>query len=368
MKNTSLFLKKYLPKPAIIMFIIALICAVIHLFAIIFSGFADFFNRTVAAFFRLVLAKLTGWLPISFAEIAIICLPLIIGIIVFFAIKAFKKGKENGLRYLCGFFAVITLFYSSFILTFACGYRAQPIEKKLALERKSVTAEELEYTTIIVMQKLNELANETEYGKDGFSDMPYSYKELNKKLNAAYKSFAEEHTIIQNMSSKVKPIILSEPMTYTHISGVYTFFTGEANVNTNYPEYNLPYTMAHEMAHQRGIAPENEANFVAFLVCLESGDTYIQYSAYLNMFEYLTDALYSADKERYMSVIEELSDNVLNELIAYSDFFDKYRDNVAADISGTVNNSYLTSQGQTAGTRSYGLVVDLAVAYYRQKG
>jgi hypothetical protein len=122
--------------------------------------------------------------------------------------------------------------------------------------------------------------------------------------------------------------------------------------------------MAHEMAHQRGIAPENEANFVAFLICIESDDEYIKYSAYFNMFEYLSDALYSADKDAYKSVAKELNEKVREELIAYSDFFDKYRDNVAADVSGSVNNSYLQSQGQTQGTRSYGLVVDLTVAYY----
>ena len=50
------------------------------------------------------------------------------------------------------------------------------------------------------------------------------------------------------------------------------------------------------------------------------------------------------------------------ELRAYSMFFDKYRDTVVADVSEAVNNTYLVIQG-TEGTRSYGMVVDLAVAY-----
>ena len=86
------------------------------------------------------------------------------------------------------------------------------------------------------------------------------------------------------------------------------------------------------------------------------------------MFEYLSSALYSADKDMYKELVRELDDRVALELIAYSKFFDKYRDNVAADVSGAVNNSYLQSQGQGAGTKSYGLVVDLAVAYYKQRG
>jgi len=160
-------------------------------------------------------------------------------------------------------------------------------------------------------------------------------------------------------------VILSEPMTYTHIAGVYSFFTGEANVNTNFPDYTIPFTVAHELAHQRGIAREDEANFVAFLVCKESDDPYIRYSGYLNLFEYVSSALYSADQELYAKVASTLNTDVRYELMAYSKFFDKYRDSVAADVSGAVNDAYLKLQG-TEGTRSYGLVVDLAVAYYKK--
>ena len=42
--------------------------------------------------------------------------------------------------------------------------------------------------------------------------------------------------------------------------------------------------------------------------------------------------------------------------------FNKYADSVASDVSGAINNTFLTIQG-TEGTKSYGMVVDLAVAY-----
>jgi hypothetical protein len=53
-------------------------------------------------------------------------------------------------------------------------------------------------------------------------------------------------------------------------------------------------------------------------------------------------------------------------MLAYNNFFDKYEKNVVATVSNTVNNGFLQSQGQSAGTRSYGMVVDLAVAYYKE--
>ena len=148
-------------------------------------------------------------------------------------------------------------------------------------------------------------------------------------------------------------------MTYTRTSPAFIrFFTGEANLNTNYPDYILPYTAAHELAHQRGIARENEANFVAFLVCMESDDPYIRYSALMNMYEYVANALYSASSDYYYSAVSYLDIRAKYEMSAYSDFFDKYRDSTAASVTGAINNTYLVLQG-TEGTKSYGMVVDL---------
>jgi hypothetical protein len=128
----------------------------------------------------------------------------------------------------------------------------------------------------------------------------------------------------------------------------------------------VPYTAAHELAHQRGVAREDEANFVAYLVCIESDDAYIRYSAYLNLYEYVASALYKASPELYTKVQTSLDKRVRYEMKAYSEFFEQYRDSVASEISGVVNDTYLTIQG-TPGTASYGMVVDLAVAYYKAK-
>ena len=51
-------------------------------------------------------------------------------------------------------------------------------------------------------------------------------------------------------------------------------------------------------------------------------------------------------------------------MVAYSEFFDKYRDAKAGEVSSAINNAYLVANGNPAGTKSYGLVVDLAVAYF----
>jgi hypothetical protein len=73
--------------------------------------------------------------------------------------------------------------------------------------------------------------------------------------------------------------------------------------------------------------------------------------------------LSSADAELYKRVYEYMPKELREEYIAYSAFFDKYRENVAATVSTTVNNAYITSHNQPQGVKSYGLVVDLVAAY-----
>ena len=152
---------------------------------------------------------------------------------------------------------------------------------------------------------------------------------MTTKLNTAYDSLATKYDFIQTFNSRPKQVVLSEPWTYTHISGVYTFFTGEANVNINFPDYTIPYTCAHEMAHQRGISREDEANFIAFLICAESDDPYRRYSGFLSLYEYVRNALYTADATLYTDVAKSVALSAKYEMASYSEFFDKYKENVA---------------------------------------
>lgn len=359
-------ISRYCPLWCIILYAMALLCLFFNIISLNSVAFSDWFNGGIAAGFRYALSALTGWIPFSIGETSVICMPVIAVILVFRAIRLSKGELDKAVRYLSGLLAVCTLFYSLFVLTFSTAYRGTALEDKLGLTRKRVTAEELRDTAELLLQRANEYADaDVTYLRDGSSDMVYSLDELNEKLNSAYLLSAEKYPFIQKMTSNVKEVALSELMSYTHITGVYTYFTGESNINCVFPDYTIPFTMAHEMAHQRGIAREDEANFVAFLVCLESEDNYIRYSAYLNMYEYVSNALYRADKELYSTVASKKSARISAEQSAYNEFFAKYRDSVASDVADSVNDAYLKDQGQAAGAQSYGLVVDLTVAYYK---
>lgn len=358
--------KLKLPLVCKIIYAIAAVCAVLYVCFIFSPEFSDFFNKYVSPYVRGTLATLTGWIPFSLSEFLLLMVPAIVIAVIVLGVKKYASSWRNAAVFSLAVLSIAAYVFSTFTLGFVPAYRGSTLDKKMGLDKKPVSAEELLDTTLTVIDELTVLEEEIKFKTDGFSVMPYGYNELNDKLMEAYDKTCEKYSFIQNLNSNVKRIMLSEPMTYTHISGIYTFFTGEANINTNFPDYTIPYTAAHELAHQRGIAREDEANFVAFLVCKESDDVYIRYSAYLNMYEYLRNALYSANKDYYLSAYYYVPLNCQKEMAAYSKFFDKYRDNVAEKVSETVNNTFLTING-TEGTKSYGMVVDLAVAYYKEK-
>jgi hypothetical protein len=342
------------------------ICVILYIVMMNSVAFSDWFNGTVSAALRTGFAALTSWIPFSVGELVIWLLPLLLFLVLRHAIRRRCDTWRTAMVYVGILLSVVATLFSVFVLNFAAGYRGSTLDQKLDLERRKVSAEELYDTAVILINAINRETAEIEFYKDDFSIMPYTMEDMNRKLATAYGGFAADHTFISHTNSRVKPVLVSEVMSYMHITGVYSFFTGEANINVNFPDYTIPYTAAHELAHQRGIAREDEANFVAFLVCIDADDPYIRYSGYLNVYEYVANALWKADKDLYYKAVAHLNSEVKAEMTAYNRFYDKYKESTVSQVSGTINNSYLQSQG-TPGTKSYGMVVDLTVAYYKNR-
>lgn len=356
--------KRRLPRFAVGFYIAGAASFLLFAAFLISERFSDFFNRYIGSVLRAVLAHTTSWIPFSLAEMFVILIPVMLVFIVIFATKKYSDTWHDVLIYCGTMLSFVALLFSVFTVGFSPAYRGSTLDKKLGIERREVSAEELYETALVLVDGINAEISRVAFENNGASIMPYSYDVMNDKLLEAYSLACDKYPFVQRLRSRLKPVMLSDLMSYTHITGVYSFFTGEANINIAFPDYTIPYTAAHELSHQRGIAREDEANFMAFLVCMESDDAYIRYSAYLNLYEYVSSALYTASPELYTLARAELSRDAIGEMGAYSEFYDKYRDSVASDVSNAVNNTFLVMQG-TEGTRSYGMVVDLAVAYYK---
>ena len=331
------------------------------------SAFSEFVCTGISAALRKALAFATSFAPFS------VCEALAVAAVLYIIVRAVTYAARRDKFRKTLFFKRVTsaalVIASCVYMSYAVLFTRKPVNEYIGLDREEVSADDLTLACGYVTDKLNGLVERREvyFDPEDFSEMPYSFSELGDKVNAAYASLTqkEEYSFLTKMNVKAKPLLVSKYMTYTHMSGVYTPVTGEANINLNYPDYVIAFTYAHELAHQRGVAPEDEANFMAYLVLLESDDPYLNYSAYRYVLDYLQGALFTADYDKCVEVVRGTAPEILREETAYSAFFDKYRDSGASKVADVVNDTNLKLNDQTAGVRSYGLVTDLVVAHIK---
>ena len=355
--------KKYVPTATWIFLAVAVLSLIVLAIMKNSVAVADAINGTTGKAIRFVLTSIFNVFPFSFTETLILLSPVLLALVIILCVRAGKRGIDKLTRTVCVYLCVVITIFSSFVFGYEASYYGSSIEKNIGFERKDVSVEELKETALILLDHVKAELDEIGYVESGSSVMPYRFSEMSDKLNDAYEKFCEKYPMYQSMYSRLKPIMLSEPWTYTHISGLYSFFTGEANINVNYPDFIVVSTAAHEMSHQRGMGKEDECDFASFLVCTMSDDPYIRYCGYLENYRLVVSKLYTADNGAWFEVRSQEDGRIAKELSAFSKFFDKYRENVAAKVNDAVNNAYIQSHNQPAGVKSYGLVVDLIVNY-----
>jgi hypothetical protein len=172
----------------------------------------------------------------------------------------------------------------------------------------------------------------------------------------------KEYDWLSGVYSTPKPVLLSDLMSYTNMAGIFSAYTMEANYNADMTQYNLPFSISHELAHVKGILRENEANFIAYLNCRNAKDADIYYAGMLSGWVYCGNELIKRDKNLWEKIYYTLDERARNDLRANNEFWASYKGKVS-EAAESFNDSYLKGRGQTEGTLSYDRVVDLIVSY-----
>ena len=324
--------------------------------------FADLINGTVSAWYRTAMARITSFIPFSLYELVLITIPLQVIVLGWLAIRRFKSGQGR-VRFVLNLLSFALLLYGGHLLALGIGYNTTPLANKMNIPYVEINEQTLSETMISLRDEANELSEGFSKNENGSTDSGYTLDEISEKICEAYASFSKEHGFVKSFESRAKGIAFSGGMSYLGLGGIYTFYTGEANVNMKYPDYDVIFSTAHELSHQRGIMRENEANFMAYLVLSGSSDPYLRYSAALSMYSYVASALYQTSPDKYYEIAGGLSSAARGDLATSSAVSEKYGDTFIADISRAINDLYLKSSG-TDGVVSYGLVTRLAVAYH----
>lgn len=344
------------------------------------------------------MSLLTGWIPFSLMELIIIVGPLtVLALIIRQIVRVVKVkhpvydmtrsnrstvgvqsvGEQRFLlimTMLQNLFCLVAVVFFGYVLLCGVNYHRYPVAYHLGLTVEESSVEELEGLYIELADEATRLRMQlTTENENGVYVLPYSEGDLGKEAQKAYKVFAKEFPVFGGLYPVPKHVFFSRIMSWTEITGVFTPWTMEANVNIDISPYSIGATMCHELAHLRGFMREDEANYIAYRACMASESVDLQYSGTMLALIHVGNAFYGQNAEKYFELYRaHISDAVTRDLVANNEYWDQFEKPVVGDttigeIADKVNDAYLKANDQSDGVKSYGRVVDLLLAEYKQR-
>jgi hypothetical protein len=184
--------------------------------------------------------------------------------------------------------------------------------------------------------------------------------EVDALLALATKTMENSSLRPDSAHGKAKATLFPTLLSYMGFGGYLNPFTHEAQVNTLQPKLRIITTACHEIAHQWGIAAEDEANYFSIKVTATSDNAVVSYAGHLLAFQYMISSLYKADALQAKTIMDKLPEGILENIREVRTFWEKYQ-NPFEKVFERSYDQYLKANQQQAGIQSYSLVVDLLV-------
>lgn len=271
----------------------------------------------------------------------------------------FKKGLNKSLKRILILSNSLYFLYQIF---WGLLYFQEPIRNQFPntkIENKEV--EKLAFKFLDRCKILRQQVNEDQNGIFQLNEITTLTDNLLSAQQKLPKQFSSKTT---SLIKSVKPSLLNQLLSYTGISGYYNPFTAEAQYNPNLPDTNLGFTISHEMAHQLGYAREQEASFIGYLSCQQSGNIGLQYSSSLYALKSLISALQSTNPNLSKYILLQYSDGMKRDRLHEKQFSNRYYGKWSDFFSWT-NDLFLKTNRQD-GSISYSYFTELLIKHEQE--
>ena len=271
--------------------------------------------------------------------------------------KRFSHAGLLATGLIIGLQSAILLFY----IFWGMNYFRPGAAERLNLREHKFTVAELQAVTNILIDSANLTRN-----RASSSDFSQTNDTIYNRAKRAVLSLGSTSADFATYSPGIKPSLLTPLMNYIGTSGYYNPFTTEAQLNYEQPVFARPFVACHEMSHQMGYGPEDEANFVGFLAAIASKDKLLRYSAYhLAVGEFMF-TMRGADSVLHKQLKTRISPAVKSDFKKERLYWQGYQ-NKANVVTGIFYDNFLKVNNQPQGLDTYNKMVTLVMAMYRTK-
>ena len=302
------------------------------------ADFAEWYAVTIYPVYAQFFSAITGVFPFSVGEFCLIALVLFILAYLIHGVYKLIRHKEGRFAYFVRFLSVPVLIATCIaflcVTNYGTNHRRYSFAAVSGLTVRESSAKELYDVCAYLINEANTLRENLPEDENGVfqlsNDVFLDADEAKSSFNSLHDTYSTLYT-----NGKPKPVLFSEVMSYLDISGIYCPFTFEANV-------------------------------IAFLACLQSDDPKFRYSGVYLASVHAMNALLTVDSDLWNRADALKSDALRRDIRSNNAYWKQYETPVS-EVSDRVNDAYLKANGQENGLRSYGRMVDLLLAYYRDE-
>lgn len=259
----------------------------------------------------------------------------------------------------------LTFFYWVFHVFWGFNYYKKPLNEEFTAEE--INLDELKKLAEFYFNRsvyYREKVNEDEFGVFKIS---LTQNEISAEIIKSAQKIKTKYPEIQltdSSSPNLKSSLFSTPFSYLGIGGYYIPFTAESQYINTLPDTKILFTQLHETAHQWGFAPENEANFVGFLLGYESSNSDLNYASNYRAMRSLLNRILHYDPVYVQIMFIRYSDGMKRDR-KYERFINEKYAGSGEDAFSAMNEAFLRMNNQE-GLESYGHFVELLIGFNRK--
>lgn len=340
---------------------------------VLFPGAAEALAAPIHPPIAWTLSRLTGLVPFSVAEFALV---VYVGAWVTFVVRAGssvasgKRSRKNatatmGLVLLRDVGAMGFLFY----VVWGFGYARPPLGERMGWP--PFTAPDSAELSALAEQSTATL-NAAYLALHGVDDAghPTTAADRNELDDAIETGYGLARDLLGLRPSigwrygRAKEPVFSPLLARFGVQGLYSPLTGEP-LGVPQPVLGRALTIAHEKAHQRGVNPELEAAFLAYVAASLAPHRAARYAAAFYANGMLLGQL--GRDERVRLAASRLP-GVRRDVRDRFEWWRPFRASSARAVGAAVNDRFLRANQVAGGRANYGLAVRLLVEFARQTG